>query len=377
MAPDGSAVVAWRGNESAGSEDVFVASRPATGAWTQPAAVQRRREDRTVFVDFFRASFGVGGSRPEPPWDGDNTGVGAAIAPDGAYLVGWGVERRLAFGDRPLAARMVHGQAGGPPSRAEVAGCPCRTVNGVAPLAPAGGAPLLAYTDNVTRALSLGVELPTRFGRLHLAEPGPPGTEPAPPRVTVRAPRARTLGYGNALRLRVGCDRPCDLRAYVVGGRGRARAVTVATLPRADTVRLAIKPSSDEHLAPPAGGRSRIVVHGFAPNGRTFASRAVPIELRRKPVRPLPRLLNARAVRRGRSVIVTWETDRPARRIRFEVVQQLRRRRGVPFAPEDIVGRGRQRFRVRVAGPADAIGLSVIRNRPPYDRRTIVVPVSG
>lgn len=375
MAPDGSAVVAWRGNEAAGSEDVLVASRRGTGSWTSPVAVQTKHEDRTVIVDIVSIAFG--GDRPAPPDDGDNTGVGAAIAPDGRYLVSWGAERRGPFGDRPLAARMVQGQAGSAPSGAETAGCPCRAVNGIAPLALAGGELLLAYTDNVTRTLSFGVEIARRFGRLHLAEPGPPGTGPAPPRLTVRAPRGRTLAYGDALRFRVGCDRPCDLRAFVVGDRDRGCGLAVATLPQAGTTGLTIKPALDEHLAPPAGGRSRIVVYGFAPNGRTFVSRAVPIELRRKPLRPLPRLLDLRAVRRGRSVVVTWQTDRPARRVRFEAVQQLSRRRGVPITPKSVLGRGRRSFRVRLEGPADAVGVSVIRNRPPYDDRTVVVPVSG
>ena len=290
--------------------------------------MQRRREDRSFVVEFF--SFSSGSDRPSPPHDGDNTGVGAAIAPDGRYLVGWGVERRGPFGDRPLAARMVHGQAGGAPSRRRERGLPLPRRQRLAPLALGGGELMLAYTDNVTRTLSFGIEEASRFGRLHLAEPGPPGVGPEPPRLTVRAPRARTLGFGNALRRGVGCDRPCDLRAYVVDGRGQGRGVAVTTLPQAGTVRLAIKPSSDEHLAPPAGGRSRIVVYGFAPNGRTFATRAVPIDLRRKPVRPLPRLVDVRAVRQGRSVVVTWGTDRPARRIRFEVARQLSRRRVLP-----------------------------------------------
>jgi hypothetical protein len=76
-------------------------------------------------------------------------------------------------------------------------------------------------------------------------------------------------------------------------------------------------------------------------------------------------------------VIVTWQTDRPARRVRFEAVQQLSRRRGVPFEPKSVLGRGRRSFRLRLDGPADSVGVSVIRNRPPFDRRTLVVPVSG
>ena len=45
LAPDGSALVAWRGGEETGREDVLVVSRRGTGPWTAPVAVQRSRED--------------------------------------------------------------------------------------------------------------------------------------------------------------------------------------------------------------------------------------------------------------------------------------------------------------------------------------------
>jgi hypothetical protein len=375
VAPDGSAVVAWRGDDEAGSEDVFVASRRGTGPWASPAAVQRSGADRSsLIVEFFSISFG--GGRPSPPLDSDNMGVRAVLAPDGRYLLGWGVERRLPFGDRPLAVRVVPGEAGAGASRPEAAGCACRSVNGVVPLL-AGGELLFAYTDNASRVVAVELEIPRGSGRLHVAGPGPPGLAPAAPRVRVRPPRPVTLGYGQRLRVRVGCDRACDLRAYVVGGRGRARGMAIATLRGPGTTRLAIVPGSSRHLAPPAGRTARIVVHGYAPNGRRFASRSVPVELRRKPLRPLPRLLDVRAVRRGGGVDVTWQTARPATRIRFEIVGQLSRRGDDPFLEESVLGRGRRRFRVRLAGTPDSVSVSVIRNRPPFDRETVVVDVSG
>jgi hypothetical protein len=376
LAPDGSAVVAWRGSEAAGSEDVLALSRRGTGAWTGPVALQRSRRGDSTQVEAYGILIGSSG-RPSPPDDSGNTALRAAAGTDGRYLVTWGVQRSLPFGDRPLAARMAHGQAGAAPSRPETAGCRCRSVNGVVPLGMAGGELLTAYTDNATSVLDFGFEFARRAGRLHFAEPGPPGAGAAPPRLTVRPPRARTLGYGNMLRVRVGCDRPCDLRAYVVGGRGRGRGAASGSLDGAGSTRLAIKPPIDAHLAPPSGGSARVVVHGYATDGRTFATRTVPVDLHRKPLRPLPRLLNLRAVRRGRSVVVTWRTGRPARRVRFEAVQQLSRRRGVPIEPKSVLGRGRRSFRLRLDGPADSVGVSVIRNRPPFDRRTLVVPVSG
>jgi hypothetical protein len=288
------------------------------------------------------------------------------------------------LGDRVLAARMAQGEAGGDASRPETAGCSCRSANGVVPLEMAGAEVLLAYTDNVTRLFDFGFEFPIRSGRLHLAEAGPPRPGVNPPRLRIRAPRATTLGYGNRLRVRVGCDRACDLRAYVVGGRDRARGVAIGTLPVAGTTRLAIKPMFDDHLAPPSRGRARVVVHGYGPNGRRFTTLSVPIDLRRKPLRPLPQVLNVRAVRQDGAVVVTWETDRPAKRVSFRVRGRLSRRDRFPVVEESVRGRGRRTFRVRVPlrevrelGDIAVIALSVVRDRPPFDRRTHVVPVSG
>jgi hypothetical protein len=387
VAADGSALVAWRGTDAGserdGSEDVLLTSRRGAGTWTEPVAVQRSRDDGSSLAESFGVLISTGGG-PSPPLDLDNTSLRAAIGPDGRYLVSWGWERRLPLGDRALAARMVQGAAGGAASRVEIAGCACRSVNGVVPVALAGGEPVLSYTDNVTSMLDFGLEFPRRFGRLHVAESGPPGRGPEPPRLTIRAPRTRTLGYRNRLRVRVGCDRPCDLRAYVVGGRGRARGVAVGTLRRAGNTRLAIKPVFDEHLAPTSRGRARVVVHGYAPNARRFARRSVAIDLRRKPLRPLPEILNVQAVRRGGAVVVTWQTARPAKRVSFRVKGRLSRRDRFPVVEESVEGRGRRRFRLRLSlrevrelGEVTVIALSVVRSRPPFDRRTVVVPVSG
>jgi hypothetical protein len=384
LAPDGSAVVAWRGGPEDGFEDAFVASRRATGPWTEPVAVQRSPEDGALGAAFGFAVLSTTRPGPAPPLDEGNTRVRAAIGPDGRYLVSWGADRPLPLGDRRLAPRMAQGQAGSRPSRPETAGCVCRSINGAVALTPAGGEPLVAYTDNVTTVYELGFELARRAGRLHIAGPGAPGLSPAPPRLRVPRPRATTLGYGNRLRVRVGCDRACDLRAYVVGGRDRARGVAVGSLREAGSTRLAIRPDFDEHLAPPARGQAQVVVHGFAPNGRRFTTRSVPVDLRRKPLRPLPRVVNVRAVRRGGAVVVTWQTATPARRVSFRVKGRLSRRDRFPVVEESLQGRGRRSFRLRLPlrevrelGDVTAIALSVVRDRPPHDRRTVVVPVSG
>lgn len=279
LAPDGSAVLAWRGNAAAGNEDVFLSSRSGSGPWTAPARVQRSRDREDLGVIGFVVYGRFGAS---PPSDFEGGGLRVAMSDAGGYLVSWTRERRTAPGDLLLEARMVRGEAGGTASRPQAAGCRCRTVEGVVPLAVPGGDPVLAYTDNVTSMLAFGFELPRESGRLHVATPGRRGAGPAPPQVTVRRPRGAALGEEDRLRVRVGCDGPCDLRAYVVGGGGRARGLGTATLRRAGSTPLAIRPPFERHLAPPRGGRVRLVVHGYARNGHRFTRRSVAVELRRE-----------------------------------------------------------------------------------------------
>jgi hypothetical protein len=382
LAPDGSALVAWQGGQDTGFEDVFVASRRSAGPWTAPFALQRSREDDSS-AGFYGVLLTSTSRQPSPPLD-DNTGVRAAIGPDGRYLVSWAVERPLPLGDRRLAPRIARGRAGGRPSRPETAGCACRSINGAVALTLAGGEPAMAYTDNVTTMFDFGLEFARRAGRLHIAGSGRPGLSPLPPRLRVRPPRAMTLDYNNRLRVRVGCDRACDLRGYVVGGRDRARGVAIGTLHEAGSTRLAIKPAFGDHLVPPSRGQARVVVHGYARNGRRFTSRSVPVDLRRQPLRPLPRVLNVRAVKRGGAVVVTWQTATPATRVSFRVKGRLSRRDRFPVLEESVQGRGRRSFRLRLPlrevrelGDVTVIALSVVRDRPPHDRRTVVVPVSG
>ena len=281
LAPDGSAVLAWRGNAAAGNEDVFLSSRKGSGPWTVPARVQRSRDRE----DLGASGWVYGPFGASPPADFEGGGLRVAISDTDGYLVSWTRERRTALGDLLLEARMVRGEAGGRPSRPQGAGCRCRTVEGVLPLAVSGGDPLLAYTDNVTSMLAFGLEVPRESGRLHVATPGRRAAGPAPPRVTVRRPRGATLGEEDRLRVRVGCDGPCDLRAYVVGGAGHARGLGTATLRRAGSTPLAIRPPFERHLAPPRGGRARLLVHGYAPNGHRFTRRSVAVELRRERAR--------------------------------------------------------------------------------------------
>src|ERR671914_616340 len=324
VAADGSALVAWRGEEDEGAEDVLALSRRGAGAWTGPVAVHRNRRADASLGEAYAILFSTS-RKPSPPDDSGNTGLRVAIGPDGSFLVSWGMERRLPLGDRSLAARMVEGEAGGGVSLSETAGCRCRSVNGVLPLELAGGELLLGYTDNVTRFFDLGLEFPTGSGRLHLAEAGPPGPGGEPPRLGIRAPRATTLGYGNRLSVRVGCDRACDLRAYVAGGRGRMRGVAVATLGTAGTTRRSLgepirtgrpRPQAAATAAPgperagrQAGRRrGRDLGDGPAGEARLLPGEGPPLE-----ARPLPRRRGVRAGPRQAQVQAAGPAARGAR----------------------------------------------------------------
>jgi hypothetical protein len=152
----------------------------------------------------------------------------------------------------------------------------------------------------------------------------------------------------------------------------------------AGATRIAIRPDFNHHLAAPTGG-ARVVVHAYAPNGRDFRRRSVPVELHRMPLRPLPRVLDARAVRQGRFVIATWRTDRPARRASFDVRGRPSGRIPIPLDQRFVEGGGRTRFRVRLRTPRqlrefgeiEKVAIRVRRDRPPFDVRTVVVPVVG
>jgi hypothetical protein len=203
---------------------------------------------------------------------------------------------------------------------------------------------------------------------------------PAPPSVRLAAPRATTLRYDQSLRVGVRCGGPCDLRAYVLDVRGRSRGVGTASLRRAGRARIRIVPPIASHLAPPGGGRARLLVRAWAPGGRRYGEASADVELRRAPLRPLARLLSVRAVRQGDAIVVTWMTDRPVRRGYFEVEARNRRREslGDPAFPE---GDGKVRFRARLrlgaeADEARTVAVRIFRGGAPFDTRTVVVPVS-
>jgi hypothetical protein len=91
-------------------------------------------------------------------------------------------------------------------------------------------------------------------------------------------------------------------------------------------------------------------------------------------------LLAVRAVRDGDSIVVTWMSDRPVRRGTVEVEARNRSREPLEVVFQEGDGKSRFRARLRLGPAADeatSVAVRVNRGLPPFDRRTVVVPVSG
>jgi hypothetical protein len=82
-----------------------------------------------------------------------------------------------------------------------------------------------------------------------------------------------------------------------------------------------------------------------APGVRTVARRSVTAKLR---VPRLPRLLDLKAVRRGKKIVVSWHTDRPLRNVSIIAVSSDDKAFEDPFFGSTVAGEGGRRFRVNV-----------------------------
>ena len=380
MRADGGAVIAWRsGGFGRGAGGVRAAVRVGPGDLGSAATVDRPRDGGTS-----SGSFLAFGDLPFAPIDEQNLGLSAALGADGRSVLAWTAPRTLAFGDRPLGPRAAVGTLAGGFGRPATLGCPCRATNGVVALIDAGARPGVAWTDNISDSrFGPGRDLAAGGGRLHLAHPGRP-TMPAvpPPRLHLAAPRPQRLHSGQPARVGARCSGPCDLRALVPGARGgRPRAVGSAALERAGRTTFAVRPPFDKNLAPPRPGRVPVVVRAYAPNTSSFSTARVAVRLSRLPAPPTPRPRDVRARREGQSIVVTWRTRRPARKVSFVV--DGRRRRSQPARAvhlfDSVEGRGRTRFRARIElKPGDRVRFVAVTasgNVLPSVQRTVVVPV--
>jgi hypothetical protein len=343
---DGGAVVAWN-NALAG--DVQAVLRPGPGAFGAPVALAPESGLRfpkrvlDLYAELVRTE--TPGSFTSSAADPDDDGgdARASITPDGRAVVTWaGVARRNGvWWQPPLVASIP--LTGGAPSVASL-GAELREAGATTAVTTADGRLGVAWADNA------GNE---RDGRLHLALEGvPDGADPAPPRVTVIAPKRRVLRADEPLRFGVRCSAACDVTVRV--GSGALAASEDFSLTRAGVRRVSLS-AGLKPLATLRGGPVTLRLRYGAPGARRSAGKAVTYRLRRLPDAPVPRLLGVVARRDGNDIVVTWRTDRDAKPSAFTVIATKTRSGEFDTAgfAGDATGRGR-RFRARIRNVRDA-----------------------
>jgi hypothetical protein len=367
----GGGLVAWRTETDTAAAGVTAAVRATAGAFGRPRVVARGVEGGGSFGEAFAVV--VGGDRPLPPEDVGNAALRAALAPDGRAILAWGDDSSdLTRASRMRVATGSLATGFGPPQQL---GGPIRDVNGVAALLRADGRMAAAWTDNAG-----GGFFQRGKGRLHLAVEGAPELpEPARPGLRVRVKRTQHLLRSQGIVARASCVRACDLRA-AARTRNSEPIPLVRTLRAGGTAVLHLG-AFQVHVAHQR--RVRIVVTATAPGGRlrSTVSRHVVVVRRIPP--PVPALLDVRARRSGRAIVVTWHTARPVGRAYF-VVEGRRSRTRPANDPElfgSVYGEGETSFEVRLTprGPASVHwvvvrAVSIDGARVP---RRVVVPVAG
>jgi hypothetical protein len=332
----GGGLVAWRTAAFESDAGVVATTRTAAGAFAAPRALVPDDSDALF------ASGGVFETVGGPPSDNGNAALRGALAADGRALLAWASERHGAQRANFAAGTLTAGF--GDPARL---GGPLRDVNGIAPLFLADGRAAVAWTDNST---SFG--FPVGQGRLHVAvESAPVPLQSPPPRITIRTPRRQRLYGSQPVRVRVGCDRACDLRVTLSGtadeGVAEARSLALA---RTISVKLL---HLDDPSETPARTRRRVRVRATTPNGREVVTATRTVLIVRRPPLPVPRILDLRAVRRGGAIVVRWRTEFAARRTGFAVIGRPSRKLSPdtftdPSAFGSVRGRGRTHFRLRL-----------------------------
>lgn len=380
LAPGGGAVVAWRSRVISGAGTppgafVVAAVRRGPGGFDAPRRVARTPSASGSGGFYIFAFSGTQG----PPLDQDNGRLRAAIAPDGRLILAWLDPLDAGDGDHPVAARSVLGSLGGAFRAPTRHGSPCRAANGVAALLRADRTPGLAWTDNETQPLLSAAppEQPVARGRVHLDGPVGTGAAPAPPRITSLAARPHPLRFEEPLRVRVRCDRACDLRGFIPTRHG-PRAFGTATAAEGKTVTLPIQPMVDRNVAGRRPGRVRVVVHACTRDGGSVTTAALRVPVTRRALPSIPTPLDVRAHRVERSLLVSWRVARPGAGLSFLI--EARRLRstssGIRGAYRLVSGHGRTEFRARLRVPPGQpiryVAVSTIEDAPPHRARTAV-----
>lgn len=313
----------------------FVPSRALPRLGSAPASFDPFLNSQTFLADLLGTGLFAGATAPPPP----------ALTADGRALLPWYDTRR-----EPAAGALVSAPLAGGPLARQTMARGLEPAYDQLPLVLADGTAALVWTESTPELFE---------SDLHLAADGAgSGREPALPKVTVGAPRKRTLGDRDPLRLPVRCTRPCEVRAAIPGGflppSGMVR------LPRGGRGTLEIIGASDAITAPRA--RVRVELSYRAVGGSDARARTLRLDLARPAGAPDSRVYDVRAVRRGDTVQVTWRTrGRPDANASFYITaSRTRSRAEEPLAVEEVdARRSRRAYSATLPVGAEAAWVSV------------------
>lgn len=340
LGPAGEASVAWA---SLVSGRVQFVSRPAAGApWASTqldgGTLVPRRYDPFFFTDaFLKALYGA-----------DGLLVSAALRPlaltrDGRAAMAW-------VGVAPETPALLLAPLAGGPGVVQTAGSGFGAAGLSFALTLADGTPALAWTES-----GGATDEPTR---LHLAADGvTERRDPAPPRVTIGAPRSRRLGPKEPLRFPVSCSGPCQVRLRLEAGVDFEEELSLERAGR--------RVVSFPEAAVLVGRRVRPVrmtVSYRTPGAKHVRTRTTSVRFARRGETPYADVQDVRAVRRGDAVRVTWrlkgtvhEADEPL----FVSATKTRARGDEPLALRMVEVGKRRTFAVTLRAGADAKFVTV------------------
>ena len=386
---DGGAVIAYRTDPWSTAALV----RSTGGAFREGGdiAVRRLGNFRPLESAFASPLVSSLGAHAEPPDDMAGQDLAVALTPSGQMLMTWVQDEE---GERAASAYVARGtltDGFGAPSRV---GGACRSATAARPLRFDDDVLGVAWTDDARVDTRQGGLRRLGGGRAHvardLAPSEPPASTPAAPRMTARLMGPPALRATEPLRVRVRCERACDVRAVAVartlpqpwwslfGRRGGARQVLDAsdTLPAGRETTLRLDPENGSNAAGARGfPRTPIVVLACTP-GNAVAERLELPAPRALPPGRIPSIAGLAARQRGDVVRATWHTTAPARRIHFTAYLMLAGRVRWPVAR--VAGHGRTRFAATLHVPhgrqATRVGL-VMRGANLRQPDQTVVPV--
>jgi hypothetical protein len=356
LAANGAAAIAWRSASGAGTRLV---TRGGPGAFFAPVTVASPpvsggSDPFYVSNSFFMELAGDLDTVEIAPSD-DNL----VLTPDGRAVVAF------AGGDGPLrlgAGVSTVPLAGGAPSVAT-----SRSVFSpgfdARPLVLADGAPAVFWIDEPEGRGSVGA-------RVRMAAEGAVGPRSRPaPRVTIGAPRERTLRGGAALRLPVACSAACDVTIATAESLGGAPLTGAVHLRRAGRATLRI--TGVGFLARRRPTRVRLEVAYGARGALHPRRRSLTVKVAHRGA-SLPRITSVRAQRVGSRIRVAVRvTGLDGRTPLFVSGEDTRGWNGEPLSTRSVLAREGRRT-VRLSLPADGVRYVAVRlpiGFGPGDRR--------